>query len=77
MELNIGSGEGRKSAFKWNVFYFKGKTTEKLKERWEALPKEAAFFFQLRNIARLYSQLTNSKRRIIGKWNLTRKPSWK
>jgi len=33
MELNIGSGEGRKTAFKWNITYLKGDTETKLKEK--------------------------------------------
>ena len=61
VELSIGSGEGRKTSFKWNMFYLKGDMIERLRERWEALPKEATFFFKLRNIARLYRQLNKIK----------------
>ena len=63
IELCIGNSEVRKSAFKWNIFYLQGEITAKLRERWEALPKDATFFFKLRNISRLYRQISKLKAR--------------
>ena len=63
IELRIGSGEVRKSAFKWNIFYLQGEITGKLRERWKALPKNASFFYKLRNISRLYRQISKLKAR--------------
>ena len=54
LESNIGSGETRKLAFKWNIAHLKGETTTKLHEIWERLPRDAAFFSILRHITRFY-----------------------
>ena len=63
MELRIGSGETRKTTFKWNVTYLKGEFSGKLKKKWEGLPANATFFFKLRQISRLYRQLSKNKAR--------------
>ena len=35
----------------------------KLRERWEELPKDASFFYKLRNISRFYRQISKLKAR--------------
>ena len=59
--LHIGSGERRKAAFKWTVFYLQGDIMDKLEVRWEAIPKDATFFFKLRNVARFCRQACKKK----------------
>ena len=61
IEVNIGSREERKGAFKWNTTHLKGELREKLEERWVSLPEGANFFFKLRNISRFYRQACKQK----------------
>lgn len=61
MELCIGEGEVRKSAFKWNVEHLKGETGTKLRDKWDSLPKDASFFYKLRHISMYFRQLSKQK----------------
>ena len=61
LELHIGSGEGRKTSFKWNVSYLQGDMLDKIETRWKALSEEGTFFFKLRNVARFYKQASKKK----------------
>lgn len=61
LELDIGSGEGSKSVFKWNVSYLKGEIIAKIKERWKDMPVDAIFFYKLRNMARFYRQASKQE----------------
>ena len=73
IELRIGSKEGKKSAFKWNMFYLKDEIIGKLGERWEELPKDTLFFYKLRNISRLYRHISKLKARENRKLELNTK----
>ena len=61
LKLHIGSGEGRKTTFKWNVSHLKGELMERLKERWNGIPEDANFFHKLRNIVRFFRQTCKQK----------------
>lgn len=61
VEVNIGSSEVKKAAFKWNVTNLKGEFVDKLKDKWNNLPTEAPFFHKLRHITRLYRQFSKQK----------------
>ena len=61
VEMSIGSGELRKTSFKWNVSYLKGEFAGQLREKWESLPRDATFFQKLRHITRLYRQFSKWK----------------
>ena len=61
LKLHIGSGEGRKAVFKWNVSYLQGDIRDKMKAKWKALPEDATFFFKLRNVVRFYRQVSKQK----------------
>ena len=50
VELHIGQGEVRKFSYKWNVAHLGGEIGERLRERWDSLPRDASFFFKPRNI---------------------------
>lgn len=59
IELNIGNGEVRKSAFKWNIAHLKSEMTVKLQEKWVSLPTDATFFSKMRHTTRYYRQFSN------------------
>ena len=39
LELHIGSGECKKSAFKWNISHLKGDILAKMEEKWNGMPE--------------------------------------
>ena len=51
----------RRSTYKWNAEHLGGDIGDKLRERWASLPKEASYFFKLRNITRYYRQYSKLK----------------
>ena len=54
VELHIEQEKVRRSSYKWNVAHLGGEIGERLRKRWERFPKDASFFFKLKNITRLY-----------------------
>ena len=56
LELHIGSGEGGKSVFKWNVFYLKREILDKI----EMYAEECSFLSQT-YIGRFCRQVINTK----------------
>ena len=61
LEVAIGQGEARKSAYKWNVAHLKGDIRDKLQEMWTNIPLDASFLLKLQNITRYYRQFTKFK----------------
>ena len=61
LETCSGKGELRKLAFKWNVAHLGGEIREKLKEKWDSLPKDAPFFSKLKHITGYYRQYSKQK----------------
>ena len=57
----MGEDGARRSTFKWNISHLKGETTEALRDRWTSLPEGSFFFHKLRNVTRLYRQLSKLK----------------
>jgi exonuclease III len=62
IEVSIGSGEVRKTTYKWNVSHLK-EFAGKMTEKWDSLPIEATFFQKLRHISRFYRQFSKQKAR--------------
>ena len=56
IELHVGQEKVRKFSYKWNIAHLGGEIGEMLREKWDSLPRDASFFFNIRNITRFYRQ---------------------
>ena len=70
VELHIGSGEGRKISFKWNISYLKKQILDKMEEKWKSMPEDATFFYKIRNIGRFYRLVSKQKTMVNRKMEL-------
>ena len=61
LELHLGSGEGKKTAFKWNVSHFKGELLVEMEDRWKTISEDSTFFHKFRNVGRFYGQASKEK----------------